>query len=136
MTDTTTTPRAPGHLQAKSRRLWDQTVAAYELEPHELETLRLALEAMDRAATARNALKRHGMTYNDRFGAPHVRPEVAIAKDATAQYAQLMRQLDLPAEDEGQGQGRSLRGRFAERTPSGRGRIAQAKAPTPLQVVS
>jgi phage terminase small subunit len=67
----------------------------YELEPHHLRLLQLAGEAWDRSQQAREALDQHGMTFDDRFGAPHARPEVAIERDARLAFARLVRELDL-----------------------------------------
>jgi hypothetical protein len=44
---------------------------------------------------AREALKQHGMTYLDRFGAPHARPEIAIERDCRIAFARLVRELAL-----------------------------------------
>ena len=100
----------PSHLAAPSRALWRKLTATYEFESHELEVLRLALEALDRAATARRALKRHGTTYNDRFGAPHARPEVKIERDSANAAARFLAQLAIPVEDvESPGAVRDLR---------------------------
>jgi len=44
------------------------------------------------------ALAEHGLTFLDRFGSPHARPEVAIARDATIAVARLCRELDLDAD--------------------------------------
>jgi P27 family predicted phage terminase small subunit len=95
-----TPPAAPEHLSAESRTLWRELTHEYELEPHELKTLRLALEALDRATQARKALRRKGLTYEDRFGAPHARPEVAIERDSRGAFARLMKELALPVEDD------------------------------------
>jgi hypothetical protein len=58
----------------------------------------LAGESWDRAEAAREALAEHGMTYDDRFGAPHPRPEVQIVRDATIAFSRLIRELDLDTE--------------------------------------
>lgn len=118
-------PAAPEHLSAESRKLWRELTHEYELEPHEHKTLRLALEALDRATQARKALRRKGLTYDDRFGQPHARPEVAIERDSRAAFVRMMKELALPAEEEAP-QPRSTRGTF--RSPRGQGRVAQAKA--------
>jgi phage terminase small subunit len=115
-------PRPPSHLSAKAARLWASMHEAYELDPHEVETLRLALEALDRANQARRALREHGLTYSDRWSQPHARPEVAIERDSRQSWLRLMGALSLPAEEE-PSQLRNLRGHFA-----GRGRVSRAKA--------
>jgi hypothetical protein len=79
---------APKHLTARSKRIFRQIIADYDLssEPHALEILGLALEA-------------HGMTYVDRFGAPRQRPEIAIERDSRLAVARLFRELSLDAAD-------------------------------------
>jgi hypothetical protein len=119
-------PDPPRHLSSDSLALWRELTAAYEFEAQELHTLRLALEALDRANQARRAIRRNGMTYDDRFGAPHARPEIAIERDSRQAWIRLMAALDLPAEEE-VAQGRTIRGNFG-RTPRGQGRVARAKA--------
>ncbi len=88
-------PKPPPHLSRSSKRLWRQVVSDYALEPHALEVLRLALEALDRAADARDALAQHGTTYNDRFGSPRARPEVSIERDARLAALRAFRELML-----------------------------------------
>jgi hypothetical protein len=122
-------PEAPRHLSREARALWRSLHERYEFEDHEEHTLRLALESLDRASQARRALKRLGTTYEDRFGAPHLRPEVSIERDARASWLRLMGALDVPAEEEAPAeQGRTIRGQFGQRTPRGQGRVARAKA--------
>jgi phage terminase small subunit len=120
-------PEAPPHLSPESGALWRSIHARYVFDDHEEKTLRLALEALDRANQTRRALKRHGLVYLDRFDAPHARPEVSIEKDARVSWLRLMAALDLPEEEPAE-QGRTIRGRFGERTPRGSGRVARAKA--------
>jgi hypothetical protein len=50
--------RAPDHLSDGSRNLYRQLAEDYELErePHALEVLRLACEAIDRCDQAREAI--------------------------------------------------------------------------------
>jgi phage terminase small subunit len=96
-------PKAPGHLRAETARWWLSVVAEYDLEPHHIRLLTLAAEAWDRAHEARVALHREGLTYEDRFGAPKARPEVAIERDSRIGFARLLRELALdvnaPADD-------------------------------------
>jgi phage terminase small subunit len=125
MTSTTGRPEPPSHLSTQARDVWRDVLTRYELEAEELETLRLALEALDRAAQARRALRRHGTTYEDRFGAPHARPEVAIERESRRDYVRLMSALNLPTEEPEQG--RDSHGQFT-RTPRGQGRVARMKA--------
>jgi len=89
------TPQAPRHLEPATRAWWRQVARAYELEPHHFRLLALAGEAWDRGTAARVAIVEHGLTFIDRFGAPHARPEVAIERDSRIAFARLIRELDL-----------------------------------------
>lgn len=121
-------PEPPRHLSVEARVLWRHFHDQYDFEPWETKTLRLALDALDRASAARRAIRRYGLTYQDRFGAPHARPEVAIERDARQAWIRLMTALDLPTEEEPSAQVRTIRGTFGPRTPRGQGRVARAKA--------
>jgi len=65
------------------------------LQPYQVEILLKALEARDRCEQARRILKKKGLTYEDRFGQPCARPEVAIERDSRAQYAKLLDRVGL-----------------------------------------
>jgi phage terminase small subunit len=93
-----TTPKPPAHLSPATAGFFKQIVHDYDLEPQHLRLLALLCEAADRGTLAREALAVHGLTYLDRFGSPHARPEVAIARDATIAVARLCRELDLDAD--------------------------------------
>jgi phage terminase small subunit len=95
MTRETTAPRAPAHLRADTRKWFEGVLDDYRLEPHHVRLLTLAGEAWDRAREAREALAENGLTFADRFGAPHPRPEVAIERDSRTAFARLIRELDL-----------------------------------------
>jgi phage terminase small subunit len=73
--------------------------SAFELEQHHLRLLQLAAEAWDRAEQAREALAEHGLTFDDRFGAPHARPEVAVERDSRIAFTRLLRELDLDGDN-------------------------------------
>jgi phage terminase small subunit len=87
----------------------------YALEPHHVRLLTLAAEAWDRGAMAREALKEHGLTFNDRFGAPHARPEVAIERDSRIAFARLLRELALDVTEPEENRPPELRGNAALR---------------------
>lgn len=90
-------PRAPAHLSARSRKLWRRLVEDYGLdeEPHALEVLRLALEAVDRAEEARSLLAREGLTVTDRFGQVKAHPMCAVERDSAIRAARMFRELSL-----------------------------------------
>ena len=90
-----TVPPAPRHLNATGKRFWAEFCSDWELaDTDDLELLRLACEALDTATKARKALRVAGsLTYTDRFGAPHPRPEIAIERQARTQAAALVKQI-------------------------------------------
>ncbi len=91
-------PIAPRHFRALTRRWYEEVTDTYALEPHHLHLLALACQALDRAEDAREAIATHGTTFEDRFGSPRARPEVAIERDARVAFARLVRELDLDAD--------------------------------------
>lgn len=91
-------PTPPAHLRPETAAWWASVVADYVLDPHHVRLLTLAAEAWDRATQAREALAEHGITYEDRFGQPRSRPEVAIERDSRIAFARLLRELSLDLE--------------------------------------
>ena len=85
----------PAHLNPSTAAWWASVVEDYQLEPHHERLLTLAATAWDRAEQARAMLDEHGLTFNDRFEAPHARPEIAIERDSRTGFARLIRELDL-----------------------------------------
>jgi phage terminase small subunit len=86
---------APEHLSPSAAEWHDRVNEEFDLEEHHQRLLLLACEAWDRHVEAREALKLHGLTYLDRFGAPHSRPEIAIERDSRIAFARLVRELAL-----------------------------------------
>ena len=70
----------------------------FDLDEHHVRLLTLAAEAWERAQGAREAIAAHGPVYEDRFGQPRARPEVAIERDSRIAFARLLRELDLDGE--------------------------------------
>ncbi len=90
--------KAPEHLEPATKRWFDSVLADFALEAHHRRLLTLACEAWDRCTQAREALKKHGLTYADRHGAPKARPEVQIERDSRLAFARLLRELALDVE--------------------------------------
>ncbi len=90
-------PTAPRHLKAATKKWWKAAVATFELEAHHLRLLQLACEAWDRAQEARAVIDEKGLSYDDRFGAPRLRPEVNVERDARISFARLVRDIGLDA---------------------------------------
>jgi hypothetical protein len=85
----------PKHLRADTASWFKSVLSEYELDQHHVRLLVKARESWDRSEEARELIKQHGMTYEDRFGAPRARPEVAIERDSRLAFARLVRELGL-----------------------------------------
>jgi len=88
-------PRPPKYLRPSARRWFSWVVENFDLEEHHLKVLTAACEILDRGDAAREAIGKHGLTYEDRFGTPKPRPEVAIERDSKIVFARLLRELRL-----------------------------------------
>ena len=93
------TAKAPEHLRPPTRAWFESVLNSYALEEHHVKLLTLAAEAWDRGQEAREVLAKTGLTYNDRFEVPRVRPEVAIERDSRVGFARLLRELALDVEE-------------------------------------
>lgn len=95
-------PRPPKHLRKPTQTWFKDVLTDYDLESHHVRLLTLAGEAWDRGQAAREVIDQDGMTFNDRFGQPKPRPEIAIERDSRIGFARLIRELaldvDPPAE--------------------------------------
>src|SRR6266478_51155 len=87
-------PGPPAHLSAEAKRWWRLVVERYELQDQHLRLLQLAAEAWDRAAQARQLLKRDGLVYRDEHGHPRKHPAVSIEEQARLAFMRLLRELD------------------------------------------
>ena len=90
--------KAPKHLKAATRRWFDSVIHEYELEGHHVRLLTLACEAWDRCQEAREAVKKHGLTFENRYGEVKPRPEVAVEKENRIAFARLIRELNLDSD--------------------------------------
>jgi len=98
MTEKSKRVKVPAHLKAATKKWFKAVLITYVLEPHHIRLLTLACEAWDRSMEARAVLQADGLTYNDRFGAPHPRPEVKIKEQAETIFSRLLRELALDVE--------------------------------------
>jgi P27 family predicted phage terminase small subunit len=89
------TPKPPRHLSASTRKWFTSIVTEFVLEDFHLRLLELCCVAWDRAQSARQAIKRHGLTYRAPNGDIRPRPEVNIEKNAMVVFARLLRELAL-----------------------------------------
>src|SRR6476660_3520999 len=75
-------PVPPAHLAEPTKRWWRETVTEFGMEAHHVRLLTLAAQAWDRGEQAREALARHGLTFEDEKGMVRARPEIAIERDS------------------------------------------------------
>src|SRR5689334_21263385 len=90
--------KPPEHLKPATQTWFLAVTKDYDLQDHHIRLLSLAGEAWDRGQQAREAIEANGLTFVDRFGAPHARPEVAIERDSRIAFARLLRELCLDLE--------------------------------------
>jgi len=113
------TPQPPEHLRPATREWWASVVEEYDLEPHHKRLLTLAAESWDRCEAARQALAKNGMVYEDRFGQPRARPEVAIERDSRIAFARLLRELALDVDEPDEARPPTIRGNASLRIAEG-----------------
>jgi len=78
----------PEHLSKRSQRLWRSLVPHRALSQGRLTLLRSALESLDRADEAREALDRDGLLLasTEKSKMSHLNPLVRVEKDSRAQF--------------------------------------------------
>ncbi len=88
-------PLPPSHLSLRTQTLWTDAVRPTD-QPQRLALIQSALEALDRADEARQAIARSGLTATTRTtGAVHLHPCARVEREARAQFAQLWQVLGL-----------------------------------------
>lgn len=98
---TTRRTKPPRGISAEAKKLWKELTDTYDFSPDRLEVLRESCHALTRAQQARIALEEYGHTYEDRFGQPKARPEVAIEHNSRLAFNKLIQSLYLSPEDAG-----------------------------------
>jgi phage terminase small subunit len=89
-------PKPPKHLQKEGRAFWREIAGSFELEPHHQQLLMRACEFIDTIATAQISLREVGSHYyEDRFGQPRSRPELAVIRDSSIALTRVLRELNL-----------------------------------------
>ena len=91
--------KPPSHLRPATKRWVRDVLATWILDEHHAKLLFRAAEAWDRGEEAREIIAAKGMTYDDRFGQPCPRPEIAIERDSAIRYARMLRELDLDIDE-------------------------------------
>jgi hypothetical protein len=87
------------HLRPLTLQWVASVIDRYTLEQHHERLLVKCAEAWDRSEEAREAIAKHGLTYDGRFGEPRARPEVAIERDSRLAFTRLLRELDIDIDE-------------------------------------
>jgi len=98
-----TTPKAPKHLTAESKRLWKAIHSDYDLDDPARLVLTATLESRDRREQARAEIAKTGATQTDRFGQCKPSPWVGIERDAATTMMRGFRLLGFDQEARGEG---------------------------------
>jgi phage terminase small subunit len=81
---------APSHLSERSRTLWAELVPARAKSAGRLALLTAALEALDRADEAREAIAKAGLTTTTKTtGAVHLHPLLRVERESRQQFAKI-----------------------------------------------
>jgi P27 family predicted phage terminase small subunit len=89
-------PEPPVHLSLRAQALWRQLVPRRAKSPERLTLLQAALEALDRADRAREAIEREGLTVRtETTGAMHIHPLVRVEEKSRQAFGRIWRDLGL-----------------------------------------
>lgn len=80
-------PKPPGHLSREAKRMWRDLCAEYDVsDAPGRETLRVALEAWDRAQAAREQINKDGMIVLGADKQPKQHPLITVERDSRAAF--------------------------------------------------
>ncbi|WP_406711000.1 hypothetical protein QEV68_10570 [Trueperella pyogenes] len=88
--------RTPETLGADGRRLWEETLAHYELAEHELAVLQEACYTVDLLQTMRRRVKKDGVMSTGSMRQAVVHPLISEMRQQRGLFSQLMSALKLP----------------------------------------
>jgi P27 family predicted phage terminase small subunit len=91
--------RVPQHLSKEAKIFYKKVVAEYLIDDAAgLKILQVALEAFDRAQSARIAIDAEGMTIKDKFGQLKPNPLLPVERDNRAAFLAGLKALNLDLE--------------------------------------
>ena len=88
-------PKPPTHLGKAGRAYWSKVTRGYDLDESHLPLLEAAAAQLDRAATARELVKKHGVTVTVKGGIPKENAACAVERAAYLAFLRLNRELGL-----------------------------------------
>lgn len=86
------------HLERATKIWFQQIVKDFELESHHLRVLLTAAEMWDRAASARESIKEHGVMVKDRYGTLRANPACELERSSKVLFLKSLRELGLDVE--------------------------------------
>ena len=89
---------APSELQARGRRYWRATMAAFELSGTEVELLRECCRLLDEVEALHAAITVQGLSVSGSNGQPRVHPALGQLRQHRLALGRLLAQLALPEE--------------------------------------
>ena len=90
---------APRHLTKEAKKIFKDLCAEYSIDDVAgLRILRVALEAFDRAQSARVTIDADGMTVKDKFGQVKPHPLLPVERDSRAAFLAGLKHLNLDLE--------------------------------------
>ena len=78
-----------------ANNLYRETLEAFEMDAHDLQTLHLACDCLDRIQAAYAVLDEHGDFIEDRYGGLKANPAARQLQQDKIIYARLIRELKL-----------------------------------------
>lgn len=91
----------PAHFSERAKDLWSQLVPRRARSSERITLLQVALEALDRADQAREAINREGLTTTTKTtGAVHIHPLARVEREARQQFARIWAVLSLQWADD------------------------------------
>jgi hypothetical protein len=93
-------PEPPAGVTARGAAFWRSVAADFDLTDSDLELLAEAVWFMSEIDALREALAHDGVTVTGSRGQRRVHPAVGEVRQHRLALARILKQLDLPAEDE------------------------------------
>lgn len=106
-------PRSPAGLGPRGRRFWRDSVARYDFTDAELQLLTEACRTLDRLDALDALVAEQGATVKGSMGQTVLHPAIAEARQQRLVLGRLVKQLDLPDEDDTPASPETERARFA-----------------------
>jgi P27 family predicted phage terminase small subunit len=88
-------PKPPEWLESQGRAFWAKAVEQYDFLPFELELLKIACGALDRAETARTSMRTDGAYVVGQRGKLVAHPATRVLKEAEDSFRQIIGKLEL-----------------------------------------